>query len=406
MKMLSKTSLVLALAFGAASVGFVAPQAAFAAKAPAIKVSDAVRKPLIDAQAAMKKQDWDGALVKINEAKAIATTNDDKFVVNQLLYEVGRNKQDNKIQAEAIDQMLQSGFVSPENRGSFYTALGQLSYVNQDYAKAEMAFDQAMQLTPSNQQLFALAAETKFKLKKPAEAVAMIQRVADMAPAGTPIPQDWYGRGIAIGAEAKLPDAVTKLTMSWLKAYPTQTHWRDSLSLYRDLHKLDTDYSLDVMRLQRAAGALRGERDYVELAEATYLRFPAEAKAVLDSGVSAGVLNLTQMRGAAELSTLAGSKIAADKASLSMNVANAKSAVSTADAYASHGDYASAITLYRKALGMAGADANLVNTHLGAALYNAGQKDEAKTVFGSITGPRADLARYWIAFIETPPTAD
>ena len=55
---------------------------------------------------------------------------------------------------------------------------------------------------------------------------------------------------------------------------------------------------------------------------------------------------------------------------------------------------------------MGGADANLVNTRLGAALYHSGQKDAAKTTFASITGPRADLARYWMTFIDTPATAD
>ena len=407
MKILSKTSLMLALALGAAPVAMMIPATpAMAAKAPQPKISDAVRKPLIEVQNLLKKNDFAGALPKIQEAKALIKSEDDRFYVGQMMYDIGRGLKDNAVQAEAVDAMLQSGFIAPENRATYTFALGQLSYMNKDYAKAETAFGQVNQLDPANLQAYALAAETKVKLGKKAEAVALLQSAADRAQPGQPIPNEWYGRAIGLGMDAKLPAAVFGITMSWLKAYPTQTHWRDSLSVYRDLHTVDNEYSLDIMRLQRAAQALRGERDYVEVAEATYLKFPNEAKAVLDEGVAAGVLNLTQMRGAAELSTLAAGKVAADKASLSKNVPTAKSALNTADAYASYADYASAIELYRKALSLGGLDANLINTRLAVALFKSGQKDEAKSVFASITGPRADLAKYWLTFIDNPPTAD
>ncbi len=407
MKILSTTSLALALALSAAGGSMLVSQPAFAkAAAPSYKLSDPVRKAVVASQEALKKSDVATATAQVNEAKAAIKTEDDRYVVGSQLYDIGKVTKDNKLQAEAIDTMLQSGRVDAASQPNFYLALGQLSYFAQDYAKAETAFDQAIKLNPNNRDLYALAAETKYKMRKPTEAVDLIQRAADLPDAaGTPVPQDWLARGIAIGVESKLAEPVTKLTYAWLTKYPNPTHWRDSLTIYRDLHTLDPDYELDMMRLQRAAGALRGERDYVEYANATYLRYPNEAKSVIDMAVRSGTLNLAQSRNAKELADIAAGKIAADKASLNTKVTTAKGAVSTADAYASYGEYGPAIDLYRKALTMGGLDANLVNTRLAVALASSGKKDEAKQVFASITGPRAALAHYWSIFLDQPAAA-
>src|SRR3546814_12497972 len=59
-----------------------------------------------------------------------------------------------------------------------------------------------------------------------------------------------------------------------------------------------SDWSSDVcssdllMRLMRAAGAMKGESDYYEYANSAYMKgLPGEAKAVIDEGVAAKVLN-------------------------------------------------------------------------------------------------------------------
>jgi len=407
MKRLSTITFALALALGAATAVVIAPQPAAAKpKAPQLKMSDAVRNAIIAVQAAVKANDTATAQAKLAEAKAAIQTDDDRYVVFSQQYDVARLTKDQKAQAEAIDGMLQSGKVAPESLSQFYTALGQLSYANQDYAKAEQALDQAVQRNPSNKDLYALLAEVKYKNRKPAEAVALIQKVADAGDAaGQPIPKDWYGRGMAIGMDAKLAAPVTSLSYSWLKAYPERTNWRDTLLIYRDLHPGDAEFDLDLMRLQRAVGALKGERDYAELAEATYLKFPGEAKSVIDEGTASGAVNVAQSRSLKELSGIAAGKIAADKASLKKSAANGRAALGTADAYASYGDYASAIEMYGKAESLGGVDLNTVRLRKGAALAKSGQKDAAKQTLGTVTGPRADLAKYWTIFIDHPPTA-
>lgn len=407
MKSLSTTALALALALVAPTAVLLTSQPATAAKskaAPQLKMSEPVRKAIMDSQAAAKAGDAATAQAKVNEAKAAIQTDDDRYVVFSQQYDLAKTSNNQKAQAEAVDGMLQSGKVAPENQGQFYTALGQLAYTTQDYPKAEQALEQALQRNPNNKDIYALLAESKYKLRKPAEAVALIQKAADAGDAsGQPIPKDWYGRGIAMGMEAKLADPVTKLSFSWLTAYPERTNWRDAMIIYRDLHSADPELNLDFMRLQRAVGAMKGERDYAELAEATYLKFPGEAKGVIDEGAAAGTVNVAQSRSLKELSTIASGKIAADKASLKKSAPNGRAALGTADAYASYGDYASAIEMYGKAESLGGVDANTVKLRKGVALAKSGQKDQAKQLLATVTGPRADLARYWTLFIDHPP---
>ena len=408
MKILHSTSIALALALGAATASVVIAPAAIAAKpkAPNIKMSDGVRNAIIASQNAQKSNDLATAQAKVNEAKAAIQTDDDRYVVGSQQYDLGKAANDAKLQEEGIGNMLQSGKVPAENQGQYYTAYGQLAYSNNDFANAENALQQAIQRSPADTQIYALLAETKFKLNKPAEAVGLIQQAADKGDAaGQPIPKDWYGRGIAIGMQAKQAAPVAKLSMSWLKDYPERTNWRDALVIYRDLHPADPELDLDIMRLQRAAGALKGERDYAEYAEATYLKFPGEAKGVVDEGVAAGAINLAQSRSLKELSTIAGGKVAADTASLKKSAPTGRTALGIADAYASYGDYASAIEMYDKAASLGGVDANMVNLRKGAALAKSGQKDAAKQVLAQVTGPRADLAQFWMVFIDHPPAA-
>jgi hypothetical protein len=77
-------------------------------------------------------------------------------------------------------------------------------------------------------------------------------------------------------------------------------------------------------------------------------------------------------------------------------------ALRTADALFGYGRYTDAIPLYRAALTKGGVDSNLVNLRLGMALALANQRAEAETAFRAVTGPRAEIANYWMAFLNQP----
>ncbi len=169
------------------------------------------------------------------------------------------------------------------------------------------------------------------------------------------------------------------------------------------------NHVIDLMRLLRAAKAMKGQGDYLSYVENTYQKLPGEASAVLAEGIKSGDIVLATNMTAREFNDVVKGKIASDRASLPAGAAQAKGpngtgtvALAMADAYFGYADYAPAIELYKVALAKGGVDANVVNTRLGAALALSGQGDAAKQVFASINGPRAALGKYWTVWIDQP----
>ena len=96
--------------------------------------------------------------------------------------------------------------------------------------------------------------------------------------------------------------------------------------------------------------------------------------------------------------------VAADRAALPglrTRAQNGTGAVAraAADNFYAYGQYAEAATLYALALQKGGEDPNLVNLRLGAALAMAGRRPEAEAALRLVTGPRADLAGFWLTWL-------
>ncbi|HWW65728.1 MAG TPA: hypothetical protein VNZ43_13285 [Sphingomonadaceae bacterium] len=410
MKFVSTVALGAALAFGGIAMGGAMPAMA-KDKAPSFNISKGVRESVSAAQEAVKKQDWATAQAKIDEALAASSTPDDKYVANSVLYDIARGTNDQAKQSQAIEGMLASGKVEPAKQAQFYLVAGNLAYQAKDYKRAETLLDQSIKLGGAPIEAYALDAESKENNGNPAGAVdVLVKAAAAQKAAGQKLPSDYYGRGIAIGYKAKLAPQVQALTLSWLQDYPTIDNWRDSLITYRDLNHVDADQELDIYRLLRTIGALKGESDYYSYAEQLYLKYPGEAKAVIDEGIAKGFLKASAGSNTKMMLDRASQRVAADKADLPGAAAAAaksptgKSAFVTADSYLGYGEWQKAIDLYRMALQKGGVDANVVNTRLGMALARSGDTAGAKEAFSKITGARSGLAKYWQVWLDHPST--
>ncbi|TVV72601.1 tetratricopeptide repeat protein [Sphingomonas solaris] len=414
MKFVSTMALGVALAVGGVALVGVAPAVAKEKKAEAPKarnynLSKPVRESAAASQKALEAGDTAGAITAAQAAKAAATTPDDKLISSQLLYAAAAKANDQAKISEGIDGMIASGVADPAQLSQLYAAQGKIAYQAKDMAKAAQALDMAIKSGTTDPDVYALLVDAKARAGKPAEAIALLQTGIDkQRAAGQKVPSEWYQRGIAIAYGAKLPDETERLTQQWLVDYPSPTNWRDAIITYRDLHKVDSDTDLDMLRLLRTAKGLKGERDYYEYAEAVYLKFPGEGKAVINEGVAAGMVKLAPGSNFKMMSDASNSRSAADKADLASATkaakasANGKSAAATADSYLGYGEYAPAIELYNVALQKGGVDANVINTRLGMALAKAGRKDEAKAAFAKVTGSRAGLAKYWTIYLDNP----
>ncbi|QPQ55678.1 hypothetical protein IC614_03520 [Allosphingosinicella flava] len=378
------------------------------APAPAreYKLSKEERNGLAPLQAAVNAKDTAAATAALPAAQAAAKGADAQYVLGQLMLKLGIDSNNEAIQRQAIDRLLATASTPQKDLSTLYLNQAALADRAGDRKTAENALTKAAQISPNDPDVLLSLAELKVDGKKGAEAVDLISRAIDMRKAaGQPVPDTWYKRALSLAFQNKMAPQSVALGKALVAAYPTPTNWRDALLIYRDSSTLDAQAQLDLFRLMRAAKGLTGERDYFRFADQLKSGgFPGESKAVLDEGVAARhvdaakspfkeliAANTVQMKGDRE--SLGGLETKA------LASGTGQMALSTADAYYGYGDYAKAAALYRAALQKGGVDANLVNTRLGAALAQSGQKVEAEAALKAVQGPRADIAAFWMAWL-------
>ena len=192
---------------------------------------------------------------------------------------------------------------------------------------------------------------------------------------------------------------------------PSQVNWRDALLVYRDLAAADPALDLDIRRLH-ARHPVAGRR-------ARLSRFrPGARPRRLPRRGQCGVRRRRVARharyrqagdrpGGRRRSTAASPPTAPALARLhaqgSAAAATAQQARAAADAHFAYGQYAEAAALYQAALQKGGEDPNLVNSRLGASLALAGRRPEAEAALRAVTGPRADLAGFWLVWLARRP---
>lgn len=405
--------LVSSLALGVALViGTTAPVAAQKkeklAEAPAMQLSKPFRAAAQTAQAALKANDFTSAETQVTAAEAAATTPDDKFVAGQLRLQLGGAIKNLAMQQKAVIAMLDSGSAlanADRPRLNFYA--GQAAYQANDFPRAIQYLTEAQRLGYSSSDTSLLLAEANFKSNNvPAGLAEVDKAIAASTAAGTKPPEAWYARAASVAYKSKLMGESAKWTRAQVRAYPTVENWRSALVIFRDSAQRDGQLNLDIFRLMRVTKSLAGERDYYEMASLAAERgLPGEAKSVLEEGTAVSAFPAAS-RPIGELRSMVAAKVAGDRASLAAAERQAAStstgrvAAATADAYLGYGDNVKAAALYRTALSKGGVDTDAVNTRLGIALARSGQKADAKTVLASVKGPRAEIAAFWMLWLD------
>ncbi len=409
MKFASTTALALSFALGAVALTGASPAIAKKA-APADDPSKPHFSPAFSVaaqplQKALQAKDYATAKGALPAAQAAATTPDDKYQVAIMALILAQSTTDVAGERTAADAVIASGKAPPEQLAQVLTMKGQLAYNANDMAGADAAFTQLIQLQPQNSDAIVLLAQVKTREGRPGDALPLVdQSIQAQKTAGQPVSEDLYRRALAISYDGKNAAGVIKYGQQLADAYPRADIWRVALQTYRDTSKPDPQTELDTLRLMRVTNSLAGERDYYDYANTALNKgFPGEAKAVIDQGLSSNMVDnkaLATSKALAEVKQVAGSKIAADKADLPASdkraraSADGKQALLIGDAYLGYGQFDKAADLYKVAL-QKGADANVVNLHLGEALAQSGQKPAAAQAFALVQGPARPLAQYW-----------
>jgi Flp pilus assembly protein TadD len=344
---------------------------------------------------------------QVTAAHAAAKSPEEHYLAYQLQLKAAMGAKNEAEMGKAVAGMLSTGVAPAELQGPLHLANGKVKYNQKQYAEAAAEFQKVLQLDPANAEAKNLLTQTQLNSASPADAVAMLQKsIAEQSAGGAKAPEALYKRALSAAYKAKLPAAVD-ISRQWVADYPTPANWSDAIRIYRNFHELDDAATLDLLRLARAAGALNGEADYDRYAYAALMKgYPGEAKTVLEEGIKAGVVNPDKSPFKEEIAQ-AKTKSAGEEASLDSSAKSAlaggtaKAALATGDLHYTYGQYAKAAELYRAALKKSGADANLINLHLGMALARSGDKAGATAALNAVTGPRADIAKYWLAYVST-----
>ena len=356
---------------------------------------------------AVTAADWPTATTALAAAAAAARSDDAKYLAGQIRLQIGIGTNDRAMQSQAIDDMIASGGALPnemralyENQLNFATAAG-------DTAKAARASAALDALSPNDPARLIRQAGVKAAANDHAGAIALYQQAMQMQQAaGQPISNDLRLQIARAAYRAHQPETV-RYMRDWLTAAPSPSAWHDALAILAEFSGANPGMKLDILRLMRAAGAMTVEADFVQLAEAAKsANLFGEEKAVLEEGLARNLFAANVAYARERVGVLA-RRAADDRASLpgertaALAGRDPVAVLRLGDTYFGYRDFAAAIELYRAALSKGG-DANVINTRLGAALALAGQRAEAETAFRAVTGPRAELAQFWLLWLSAP----
>ena len=405
-------------AAAAAQPAAATPQANVAAASPTAPaapapcqadISKGARKAMVALQSAVSAKDTANIPARIAAAQAVAKSNDDRCFIAQM--QVLSAVQAGNLAAvpPALEAQLATGSVSKSRVAALYESLAKMHYDKGDYDGAATNFDRAVALEPGRIQSVLMLAETRNKQKRVADALPLYRKaIALELAAGRKPDENWYRRAVAVAQGSSSP-LTPELAREWISAYPSPANWRDAIALYAQSSGAAPTTLVDLYRLQRLTHSLKGEGDHARYADVLISKgFPGEAKAMLDEGFAANAVdrNRASMK---SFHALATAKAAGDRASLdgqakaALASPAAKQAMVLGEAYYGYGDYAKAAEMFRAAQGKSGVDAELANLRLGMALAASGDKAGAKAALAKVSGPRAEIAKYWQAYVNLRP---
>jgi tetratricopeptide (TPR) repeat protein len=406
MKLITTTALALIAGLSAAPVSAqnksAPPQQPATQAQPVVKPSKQALKAIVDLQDTVKKNDFANVPAKVAAAQAVASTKEDRYLIGKLQLDAALAAKDNAALATSIDTIAASGYLDAAKVAGLYQDLGGTFYNNKQYPQALAAYQKAAAADPRNTDAPALIGEALFAQGQKAQAATAFQRaIQARISAGQKPEENLLKRATIIAYDAGSPLAI-ELGRQWAASYPSADSWRNSIAIYRNLSHPDVEGTLDLLRLMQATGALTLSSDY-----ALFTRAAAEqnnfneAQSVLDAGIAAKIVNPSdsEFRDLAAGLKAKPKATAADLAVATKAAVNGMALLRIGDRYYAMGDFAKAVELYRMAKGKPGVDTAVADLHIGMALARAGDKAGAATALNAVTGPRVEIAKFWLAYV-------
>jgi tetratricopeptide (TPR) repeat protein len=404
------TGLALAIAVALTTPVALHAPAAFAQKqAKGPTVSAKMAKPLIEIQKLIGAKDFAGALEKINAANAMsAKTPYDQFVINEMGFQSAMSIQNMPVAYQFLEANIDSEFLGEADRPKRIEAL----YVGNRDLKNWAGAEKFAMRSPRKLELLQDLAVSRYNDKDVAGAASVLDR-AIAESSGKPDERLLRLR-YRFAFETEDTAGQRRLMEQLAMLYSKPEYWHDILVPLQDQKGATTRLKFEVYRLMRQTGAMLRPNLFYDMAESAMsdVGLPGEAVTTLERAIKENrFTNANELSTANTLLSSGRTRAAADQKGLAQFEKEAKAAkageadVQLGRAFLSYGQADKAVEAIRRGLGK-GSVRNMdeANISLGAALFATGNKADAKTAFQAVKGPGfADLARYWIMYLEQNP---
>src|SRR4051812_40343716 len=205
MKLLTCSAIALVTALSATPAAAAQPQAQAQEKPTRqLKPSAKALKPLSELQTAVKSKDAAAIQEKLTAAQAAVSTNDARFILAQLQLQHAADLNDTGAAMTAMDAMLATGVLQPSELAPLLKNLSGLRFNAKQYDQAAAVIDQRLQLDPNDLEAIGLLAETRNAQGRTADAVAALERGAQVqTAAGRKPDENWVKRTAGLAYTAK-----------------------------------------------------------------------------------------------------------------------------------------------------------------------------------------------------------
>jgi hypothetical protein len=395
----------VSLAIGA---GLASPS--LAADAPP-KVSAAVGKPLSQAAAAMKTNDFATALTHVKEAQAASThVPFDDYTINQFLGNIYIGQKDFKNAETTFEAMAASPALPAADKASILTTIIQLAVNNSDWTAVMQYADQLQALGPLPANVIEPVAVAYYNSGNTTKAYALAKAQVDADQAAGKAPAQSL-MDIVTRSQLKSNDTAgaTKTLEGLAQTYGGPNDWAQLIDLsFGTLKNLNDLQALYLYRLRIITNATTSLDDYAIMANiTTKAGYPGETVAFLEHGMSQGTVKAGDKAGA-QLGT-ARAKAAEDTRGLPAFAAQAKARktgdfdVMLAEAYYGYARYAEAEEAARRAISKGGVkDPGEAEMVLGMALAGEGKNPDAAEAFSHVGGGAnmQGIAHLWTLYAQ------
>ena len=375
-----------------------------------VAVRPEVAKSLQAAQDALKAGQVDSALALSQQTLAMAgITPVEKPIIQRTLAVAALQAKNFPLAVSTLENLIQEmpAETPVAQKRPLIESLLNASQQAQDYPRVVDWARTYLKLEGSNPSVRPVLIQTLSVMKRHDEVIQEVKEKMRLDEAAKLKTAESELRMMAVSQRQLKDDAGYNSTLKLLlQNYPSKAYWAEMIPRLARQANFNARFDLDLYRLLELTGNLEDPIEYTDMANlALKAGLPAEAARTVERAYSAGLLGKgSDAANHQKLRQQIQQRLNEDDKALPALEKSAKDAnalASLADVYASKQKWDQAQAQYAKALAQGGLRREAeTRLHAGIVLFNAGQKAEARTMWGSVQGDATavDIAQLWMAW--------